>query len=99
MPKFNQADDAFLKRTMLPRAPAYHYTPEDIELCMKETENKKEDIQHWARQFRWRASINSLPGGLSAEEYLKATPETLDSKVTQQSKFPYPHPNSSNPMA
>jgi hypothetical protein len=82
MPRFSQADEAFLKRTMLPRAPTYYYMPEDLELCMKETEKKKEDIQHWARQFRWRASINSLPGGLSAEEYLKASPESLDDKVT-----------------
>jgi hypothetical protein len=81
MPRFTQADEAFLKRTILPRAPDYFYRPEDIELIMKETRNEKEHIQHWARQLRWKASINKLTGGMSIQEFLKASPEALSEKV------------------
>ncbi len=82
MPRFSQADEAVLKQTMLPRAPAYFYTPEDVNLIMKETELEKGAILNWASNMRWKASINSLAGGMSVEEFLKASPESLDNKVT-----------------
>lgn len=83
MPRFSQADEAFLKRTMLQRAPDYLYSPEDIQLIMKETAIKKEDIQYWARQFRWKMSINKIPGNMNAEEYLKSSTYSVSDKVTQ----------------
>lgn len=38
-------------------------------------------IQHWACHFRWKLRSNLLPGGMTAEEFLKASPESLDEKV------------------
>ena len=81
MPRFPQVDEAFLKKTMLPRAPACFYTPEDVEFIMKERKMEKEVIQHYAANLRWRASIKKLPHGMSIEEFLKASPESLDGKV------------------
>lgn len=81
MPRFTLADEALLKRTMLPRGPDYFYKPEDIEFIMKESKHEKEHIQHWARQLRWKASINKLPGSMNMEEFLKAPQESLDEKV------------------
>ena len=81
MPRFSQADEAFLKRTMLPRAPACFYTPEDVELSVRETGKKKEDVQHWARQLRWKASIDKLPNRMGILDFLNASPESLDGKV------------------
>jgi hypothetical protein len=81
MPRFTQAHVAFLKRTMLPRAPACFFTSEDVELIKKETGIDKEPIQHWAANLRWRMSINKLPDGLNVEEFLKASQESLDEKV------------------
>ena len=78
MPRFSQADDAFLKRTMLPRAPACFYTPEDVELCMKQTGNDKPAIKNWEKCLRFRMSHRSPT---EIEVYLKASPESLDGKV------------------
>jgi hypothetical protein len=82
MPRFTQADEAFLKRTLLSRCPDYFFKPEDIVWIKKETAKEREDIQYWARQFRWKLSINKLPGGLNAEEFLRSSPESLADKVT-----------------
>jgi hypothetical protein len=82
MPRFTQADEAFLKRTMLPRAPDYFFTPEDVELIEKETGKDTKVIQHWAANLRWKVSANMLPAGMSTEEFLKASPESLHEKVT-----------------
>lgn len=81
MPRFTQADEALLKRTMLPRGPDYFYKPEDIEFIKKETMKDQPVIQHWARQLRWKVRNNMLPVGITAEEFLKASPESLDGKV------------------
>ena len=81
MPRFSQSDDAFLKRAMLPRAPGCVFTPEDVDFIAKETELDKETILHWAANLRWRASTNALPGRMSVEEYLKASPESPEGKV------------------
>lgn len=81
MPRFPQADEAFLKRTMLPRAPDYFYKPEDIELITKETGMEESRAQHWAANLRWKAGINKLPGGMSMEEFLKTSPDLLSEKV------------------
>ena len=82
MPRFCHADEAFLKRTMLPRAPACFFTPEDVELIVKETRMEKGVVQHWAYNLRWKsANFNKLPGDMSIEEYLKASSESLDGKV------------------
>jgi hypothetical protein len=82
MPRFSLADEAFLKRTMLPRAPACFYTPEDVEFIKKETGIEKEIIQHWAYNLRWKMGIDKLPDGMDIVEFLKASPESLDGKVT-----------------
>jgi hypothetical protein len=82
MPRFTQADEAVLRRAMLPRGPDYKYKPEDIEFIKTETGKGKEDIQYWARQFRWKMGINKLPGGLNAEEFLRSSPESSYDKVT-----------------
>ncbi len=66
---------------MLHRGPDYHYKPEDTEFIKKETMKDQAVIQHWARQFRWRVGSNFLPAGMTAEEYLKASPESLSDKV------------------
>ena len=78
MPKFTQADQAFLKRTMLPRAPACFYTPEDVELCMKQTEKEMSVIKNWEKCLRFRLGRLS-PSEI--EEYLRASQESLDGKV------------------
>ena len=78
MPRFSLADEAFLKRTMLPRAPACFYTPEDVEVIKKETEKDKPTIKNWEKCLRFRMSSLS-PAEIEA--YLKASPESLDGKV------------------
>ena len=62
--------------------PDYKYKPEDINFIKKETGKEREDIQYWARQFRWQIGINKLPGGLNAEEFLRSSPESSYDKVT-----------------
>ena len=84
MPRFSQSDDAFLKRAMLPRAPGCVFTPEDVELCVRETGHDKETVQYWARQLRWKMSTNKLPSGLNIEEYLKASSGSISEKVMHQ---------------
>ena len=82
MPRFfDQADDAYLKRTMIPRAPACFFTPEDVEQCIKETGKDKKSIQNWACRLRWRMSINGFPGSMNVEEFLQASDELLSEKV------------------
>ena len=81
MPRFTQEGVALLKRIMLQRAPDYHYKPEDIENIRKNSGYGKEQIQHWARQLRWKLGSNLLPAGMTAEEFLKASFESLDGKV------------------
>ena len=81
MPKFTQADEAILRLTLLPRAPNYFYKPEDVQHIMQLTEKDESAIKDWAANRRWRASINKLPGGMSMEEYLKASPESLSEQV------------------
>ena len=82
MPRFPHTDEAFLKRTMLPRAPACFFTKEDVELIVKETGIEESRIQHWATNLRWRMSINGLPGSMGVEEFLKTSSESLSEKVT-----------------
>jgi hypothetical protein len=81
MPRFSNADDAFLKRTMLPRSPDCFFTSGDIELIIKETELKKEVAQNWARCLRWRINNNALPVGMGVEEFLKASAAAIAEKV------------------
>jgi hypothetical protein len=78
MPRFSQSDDAFLKRTMLPRAPACVFTPEDVDLCVKKTGHDKPTIKNWEKCLRFRMSHKSHA---EIEEYLKASPESLEGKV------------------
>ncbi len=74
MPRFSQADEAFLKRTMLPRAPACFFTSEDVEMVMKETGMGKPVVKNWEKCLRFRLKLsNKLPSEI--EEYLKSSPE------------------------
>ena len=93
MPRFSQADEAFLKRTMLPRVPACFYTPEDLDLIMKETGMEKGTILHWAANLRWRAGINQLSGsmGLGVEEFLKTSPDVVTEKVIYHKPITFCH--------
>jgi hypothetical protein len=82
MPRFSQIDEAVLKLTMLPRAPDCIFTSKDVESIIEETGMDKEVIQHWARHLRWKMNLDKLPGSMSIEEFLKATPDSLSDKVT-----------------
>ena len=66
---------------MLPRAPACFYTPEDVELIMTERKMDKTVILHYAANLRWKMNMNKLPPGMNIDEFLKASPESLDGKV------------------
>ena len=82
MPKFSQADDAFLKKTMLPRAPDCVFTPEDVALITKETGMDTTVLQNWAKCLRWRMKNSPFGRGVtSIEDYLKASEEWLAEKV------------------
>ena len=82
MPKFSPADDAFFRKTMLPRAPPCFFTPEDVDLITKETEMDEAVIQHWARSLRWRTDNNLLGDGVtSVEDFLQTSAESLAEKV------------------
>ena len=78
MPRFTQADEAVFKRTMLPRGPDYKYKPEDIDFIQKETMKDQAVIKNWEKCLRFRISSLSPE---DIEEYLKASPESLDGKV------------------
>ena len=68
---------------MLPRAPEYFFTPEDVELITKETGMDKTVIQHWAFSLRWKMDKNLLGTGVaSIQEYLQASAESLAEKVS-----------------
>ena len=88
MPRFTQADEAFLKRTMLPRAPACFFSAEDVELCMKQTGKEKAVIKNWEKCLRFRISHLS-PAEI--EKYLKASVESLDGKVMLSTCIPPIH--------
>jgi hypothetical protein len=75
---FTQSDIAFLKKTMIPRAPACFFSPDDMELCINQTKNDKPAIKNWEKCLRFRMSHRSPT---EIEEYLKASPESLDGKV------------------
>ena len=82
MPKFSQADDAFFKKTMLPRAPSCFFTPEDVDLITKETEMDKSVIFQWATKLRFRMDNSLLGDGVaSVEDFLQASAESLAEKV------------------
>ena len=83
MPKFTQVDTAFLKKTMLPRAPDCYFTPEDVDLINHETGLEPAVILHWASNLRWRLKNNFLGVDMaSVEAYLKASEESLAEKVS-----------------
>jgi len=96
MPKFSQADEAFLKRTMLPRAPACFFTAEDVELVVKETGMQKEVILHWAANLRWKKSSSGLIGNMNVNEFLKASAESLNGKVMSATNPSLSHTRNSN---
>jgi predicted RNase H-like nuclease (RuvC/YqgF family) len=60
---------------MLPRAPVCVFTPEDVELCVRETGHDKETIKNWEKCLRFRMFKKSHA---EIEEYLKASPESLE---------------------
>ena len=54
MPRFLNSHVAFIKRTMLPRAPACLFCKEDVELIKQETGLDDTQIQQWGKHFRLR---------------------------------------------
>jgi hypothetical protein len=83
MPKFTQAIDVCLKKTMLARVPDCYFTPEDVALITKETDLEPAVILHWSSTLRWKGANNCLGRDVgSVEEYLKASVESLAEKVT-----------------
>ena len=81
MPKFTQVDTAFLKKTMLPRAPDCYFTPGDVDLITKETGLDMLGVHNWAKCFRWRMKTSFGHDVASIQEYLKASEESLVEKV------------------
>ena len=82
MPKFTQVDTAFLKKTMLPRAPDCYFTPEDVDLINHETGLEPAVTLHWACNLRWGSKNNGFGAGVaSVEAYLKASEESLAENV------------------
>jgi hypothetical protein len=82
MPRFSRAVDAFLKKTMLPRAPECVFSQEDIDLIAKETKLKPTVILHWGANLRWKNTHNWLGRAVaSVEDYLKASEESLAAQV------------------
>jgi hypothetical protein len=93
MPKFTQAIDVCLKKTMLARVPDCYFTPEDVALITKETDLEPAVIQNWAKCLRWRMGNNFFGRGIaSAEEYLKASEESLAEKVSNVVMLCHPCP-------
>ena len=54
MPRFPEESVACLKRVMLARSPDYLFTPEDVEVVIKETGLIKAQVLVWADHFRMR---------------------------------------------
>ena len=63
---------------MLPRAPGCVFTPEDVELCVRETGHDMPTIKNWEKCLRFRMSHKSHA---EIEGYLKASLESLEEKV------------------
>ncbi len=83
MPKFTNAVNVCLKKTMLARVPDCHFTSEDIALITKETGLEPTAIQKWASNLRWKCANNGLGHDMgSVQEYLEASQESLDEKVS-----------------
>ena len=86
MPKFAQVNAAFLKKTMLPRAPDCYFTPEDVALINHETGLEPAVILHWACNLLENEELNNefkLGAGVaSVEAYLKASEESLAQMVS-----------------
>ncbi len=81
MPRFSQANDAFLKTTMISRAPDFFFTQDDVDLIMKTTGMKQDQILQWACQLRWKIKSGNIPGDMSVDQYLKASSSFLEQKV------------------
>jgi len=75
MPNFTNATVSVLKRTILPRAPEYIFTPEDVELVVAETGLRTQQVIHWADTLRWKIK-NHLLGDI--EEFFKACSDSQD---------------------
>ena len=87
MPKFTQAIDVCLKKTMLARVPDCYFTPEDVALIAKETDLEPAVIRYWASNLRWKGANNGFGRDVgSVEEYLKASVESLAEKVISHTK-------------
>ena len=54
MARFQNAFVALLKKTMLPRAPLWKFTEDDLRVLQQETGLECEQILIWAENFRFR---------------------------------------------
>ena len=81
MPKLSPADDEFLRKIMLPRAPGCVYTREDVELIIQERGIDAKVIDKFAKVIRWRKDNNGLGSAVSVEDYLSASINLLSEKV------------------
>ena len=66
MPRFSNAVLACLKRAMLPRAPAFFFTPQDVELLVEQTGLERSTILHWAENLRWKSKSGLEVGDVEA---------------------------------
>jgi hypothetical protein len=54
MPRFHESSVACLKHAMLARAPAFMFSPEDVQQIVQNTGLNQAQIQVWAEHFRMR---------------------------------------------
>ena len=72
-----------LKKTMLPRAPACFFTPEDIALLMEETGLEQSDIIQWADILRSKIQNNLIP---DLQAFLKSSDKTYSEDLKSETK-------------
>ena len=78
MPEFTAANDAYLKRVMLARAPSFFFTTEDEAQIQERTGLSLDDISSWNRRLQWRMASGALhPEGGSTALYLMSEGEAL----------------------
>jgi hypothetical protein len=74
VPRFTDFQAFPLKRVMLTRAPGFMFSPENVELLVKETGLVQAQVQKWAENFRKRyATENARMEYLTTEGCEKVT--------------------------
>jgi len=73
MPRFQDEHVSTLKRVMLKRVPECLFTPEDVDLIAEETGLNSAQIMEWAKNFRFRFSLEERENNLKEQKKMEVT--------------------------